>query len=391
MFTINEDKSVSVTRGDIMVFRVTAMQNGEDYTFKEGDTLRMRVFEKKNCEKVMMVKDFPVTEATKEVEVFLGEEDTKIGPVISKPTTYWYEIELNPDTYPQTIIGYDEDGPKPFLLYPEGKEITEGELDDHIKGDVQQIIENTVLANLPEIKNDMWYIGGESTGKPSRGRIGEPGVYVGSGVMPEGYTVQFDPEGEYIFGGPKIENGTWWLWDEDTGDYVDTGVPATGPKGDPGGAALTEADKADLVAQVLAALPNGDDTEYPEGDYVICDICGTTFATKDGYAEYQACPKCGDGELVVPGNGWVSFIVDGIKYTVPSGTTWAELLASNDCPMGDMDGSGEMSPWYFGTTANGSTFIFVGGGGGVPMGIVVPGRYATIEPGEYDVVYWDGE
>lgn len=264
MFTINEDKSVSVTRGDIMVFRVTAMQNGEDYTFKEGDTLRMRVFEKKNCEKVMMVKDFPVTEATKEVEAFLGEEDTKIGPVISKPTTYWYEIELNPDTYPQTIIGYDEDGPKPFLLYPEGKEITEGELDDHIKGDVQQIIENTVLANLPEIKNDMWYIGGESTGKPSRGRIGDPGVYVGSGVMPEGYTVQFDPEGDYVFGGPKIENGTWWLWDEDTGDYVDTGVPATGPKGDPGGAVLTEADKTDLVAQVLAALPNGDDTEYPD-------------------------------------------------------------------------------------------------------------------------------
>lgn len=114
----------------------------------------------------------------------------------------------------------------------------------------------------------------------------------------------------------------------------------------------TPTDRSEIVAQVLAALPNGDDTEYPE--------------------------------VVV-------FVVNRVSYTVPKGMTWAELLASNDCPMGDMDGSGEMSPWYFGTTANGSTFIFVGGGGGVPMGIVVPGRYATIEPGEYDVVYWDGE
>ena len=132
---------------------------------------------------------------------------------------------------------------------------------------------------------------------------GNSAVYVGSGDIHDGYNIQIDPEGEYIFGGPKIENGTWWLWDEDTGDYVDTGVPATGPKGDPGGAVLTEADKTDLVAQVLAALPNGDDTKYPEGDYVICDNCGATFPTSEDYAEWQACPKCGDGVLTVPEGG----------------------------------------------------------------------------------------
>lgn len=33
---------------------------------------------------------------------------------------YWYEVELNPETEAQTIIGYDEDGPKIFRLYPEG-------------------------------------------------------------------------------------------------------------------------------------------------------------------------------------------------------------------------------------------------------------------------------
>lgn len=49
----------------------------------------------------------------------MGDE-TKIGEYISKPKEYWYEIELNPETYPQTIIGYDEDGPKVLILYPEG-------------------------------------------------------------------------------------------------------------------------------------------------------------------------------------------------------------------------------------------------------------------------------
>jgi hypothetical protein len=68
-------------------------------------------------------KDFLVPEATEKVEVFLSKNETKIGEVISKPTDYWYEIELNPDTDPQTIIGYDEDGAKVFKLFPEGEDV----------------------------------------------------------------------------------------------------------------------------------------------------------------------------------------------------------------------------------------------------------------------------
>lgn len=41
--------------------------------------------------------------------------------MVNKPTDFWYEVELNPDTAPQTIIGYDkETGAKIFRLYPEG-------------------------------------------------------------------------------------------------------------------------------------------------------------------------------------------------------------------------------------------------------------------------------
>jgi hypothetical protein len=65
-------------------------------------------------------KDVEVKEPTSAVEVVLDREDTKVGEIISKPTDYWYEVELNPETHPQTIVGYDDNGAKVFKLYPEG-------------------------------------------------------------------------------------------------------------------------------------------------------------------------------------------------------------------------------------------------------------------------------
>ena len=120
MFTINEDGSIYATRGDTVFFTVTADENGTPYTFQAGDVLRIKIFEKKNAENVVLEKLFPVTAATTDFTILLTEEDTKIGEVISKAKDYWYEIELNPFTNPQTIIGYDEDGAKIFKLFPEG-------------------------------------------------------------------------------------------------------------------------------------------------------------------------------------------------------------------------------------------------------------------------------
>lgn len=120
MFVINEDLSIYLTRGDSAVFSVGATIGGTEYTFKEGDVVRFKVFGKKDCEDVVLKKDVVVGEATNLVQIALDSDETKIGDVISKPTDYWYEVELNPDTYAQTIIGYDEDGAKIFKLYPEG-------------------------------------------------------------------------------------------------------------------------------------------------------------------------------------------------------------------------------------------------------------------------------
>ena len=123
MFRINDDLSIEITRGDVVEFTVTAQENGENHVFKTGDVVRFKVFEKKGCECVVLQKDFGVESDTEEVTIVLEEVDTKIGDLISKPKDYWYEVELNPDTLPCTIIGYDADGAKVFKLYPEGRDL----------------------------------------------------------------------------------------------------------------------------------------------------------------------------------------------------------------------------------------------------------------------------
>jgi hypothetical protein len=96
--------------------------DGNPYTFQKGDVVRFKVFKRRDCGCVELQKDTVVEEEATEVTVFLSTDDTKIGEVISKPTIYWYEVEMNPNTKPQTIIGYDEEGEKLFVLYPEGSD-----------------------------------------------------------------------------------------------------------------------------------------------------------------------------------------------------------------------------------------------------------------------------
>ena len=123
MFKVNNDLSIYVTRGDQIELGVCADFNGAAYKFKSGDIVRIKVFEKKGCDCVVLQQDFSAVAGEEIVYVTLTGEDTKIGEFISKPKDYWYEIELNPDTNPQTIVGYDEDGAKVFRLYPEGGEM----------------------------------------------------------------------------------------------------------------------------------------------------------------------------------------------------------------------------------------------------------------------------
>lgn len=123
MFVVNDDNSIYVTRGDYVTLYVTSKKDGANYMFRPGEVLRIKIFAKKNCENVVLQKDFPVLSYTEIVHIALDGSETKIGGVISKPVDYWYEVELNPFTEPRTIIGYGEDGPVLFRLYPEGADV----------------------------------------------------------------------------------------------------------------------------------------------------------------------------------------------------------------------------------------------------------------------------
>lgn len=121
MFVINPDKSIYVTRGDIAVIELSAsITEAEDYIFSPNDVVRFKVYQKNRCDQIVLEKDVVVDDGCSSVEISLTSEDTRIGELIHKPKDYWYEIEVNPDTNPQTIIGYDTSGPKVFRLYPEG-------------------------------------------------------------------------------------------------------------------------------------------------------------------------------------------------------------------------------------------------------------------------------
>lgn len=125
MFVLNDDLSIYVTRGDVVRFTFQVNNDDKNYKFQPGEVVRFKVYGKKNAESVVLQKDFPITEYTESVEIYLSKEDTKIGGIISKPTDYWYEVELNPFDETQTIVGYDEDGAKLFRLFPEGGDAEE--------------------------------------------------------------------------------------------------------------------------------------------------------------------------------------------------------------------------------------------------------------------------
>lgn len=123
MLVINEEtREIVMTRGDSAIIPITAKnRDGSDYIFKTNEVVRFKVFKNKDCGCVELQKDITVDKETSIVNVPLTKTDTKIGELISKPTIYWYEVELNPDTEPQTIIGYTlEKGAAIFTLLPEG-------------------------------------------------------------------------------------------------------------------------------------------------------------------------------------------------------------------------------------------------------------------------------
>ena len=111
-----EDMTIEINRGD----RKTIVLKNKSGTFKVGDKLKFSIVEKKNYNNVLFQKTYTVTRESKYMPITLSREDMKIGDIISKKLVCWYEIEYNGS---QTIVGYDDDGAKELILYPEAPDI----------------------------------------------------------------------------------------------------------------------------------------------------------------------------------------------------------------------------------------------------------------------------
>lgn len=93
---------------------------------KPTDKISFVVYEKKGytkeeiLRKEYTLKQIGYEQPTKYPELKLTSEDTKKFPLKNKATTYWYDIVLNNE---KTIIGYDEEGAKKIIVYPEAEEV----------------------------------------------------------------------------------------------------------------------------------------------------------------------------------------------------------------------------------------------------------------------------
>lgn len=114
MIKIDAEKTIRVSRGDGFSLNVSA--NGGEYEFQPNDVVRLRVYNKKGYEEEPLLDvSRTVESATTSVVLNVTGEQNQFSGDINKPVTYWYEISLNED---KTIIGYDEDGAKLFIVYP---------------------------------------------------------------------------------------------------------------------------------------------------------------------------------------------------------------------------------------------------------------------------------
>ena len=78
-----------------------------------------------------------------------------------------------------------------------------------------------------------------------------------------------------VVNSPKIQNGTWWVWEFESGSYVNTGVKAQGPAGTSPVSThlnLKEEYNIDIVSAVIQAIFQGKNEvtiKFPEGESVL--------------------------------------------------------------------------------------------------------------------------
>lgn len=112
---IQENGSIHVNRGDQLIITLN-----NDVNFSVGDEIKFSIMKKGNCEEVLFQKIYTVEEESNIFDLVLTSDETRIGNFLKSGTmTYWYEIEYNGIN---TLTGFDTEGAKEFVLYPEAAE-----------------------------------------------------------------------------------------------------------------------------------------------------------------------------------------------------------------------------------------------------------------------------
>ena len=299
MFVVYEDMTICATRGDAVYFPVEKKVGDTKYKFQPGDIVRFKICEKKNYSRVVLMKDFLVEAEATSVNIFLDKFETKFGEIINKPVDYWYEVELNPDTFPDTFIGYSENGPMVFKLLPEAKDVVEGDIPDpeensavsrmvvtFVNEYMGENVESIVSKLITEYIRDHPIVNGEDGVGVAGAAIDESGnlvlTYTNGNSAAVGRVVGADgKDGKNGTNGvtfiPQVDAEGNLSWDNDGGlanpaivniKGSDGKDGAAGKDGEPGYTPekgkdyFTDADKAELVAAVVAAFTNADEVSY---------------------------------------------------------------------------------------------------------------------------------
>ena len=107
--------TIYCNRGDQFTVTLNAR---EDSLFARGDVIKFSIMKENDCTKVLFEKKFTVEEdAALTFDCLITSADTRFDkPIKSGEKRYWYEIELNDK---DTLIGWDMDGAKVLVLWPE--------------------------------------------------------------------------------------------------------------------------------------------------------------------------------------------------------------------------------------------------------------------------------
>lgn len=117
MLTIDNDR-ISINKGDSGKIIFSLLENDKPRNFVAGDIVKFAVYDKNSLEKEpKLFKEIQVEEEKEEIEIEILPTDTDFVENASKLYKYWYQIEYDKNV----IIGYDKNGAKEFVIYPEGK------------------------------------------------------------------------------------------------------------------------------------------------------------------------------------------------------------------------------------------------------------------------------